>query len=145
MSNETVVTLQGWVGGDVVLRQAGEVSVTSFRVACTPRRLSRRTGEWGDAPTQWYTVNAWRALAEHCADSLRRGDPVLVTGRVNMRPYVTKAGAEAIDVEVDAYCVGHDLTRGTTSFTRMSRAAPSPDTSAETSAETTGEQREPAA
>ncbi|WP_134764967.1 single-stranded DNA-binding protein [Nocardioides sp. 1609] len=121
MSNETTVTLQGWVGGDVVLRRAGDVPVTSFRVACTPRRLSRRTGEWVDAPTQWYTVNVWRALAEHCAASLRRGDPVVVTGRINMRPYVGRSGTETIEVEVDALAVGHDLTRGTSSFTRAAR------------------------
>ena len=40
--NETVVTLQGWLGGDVTLRAAGETPVASFRVACTPRRYQRR-------------------------------------------------------------------------------------------------------
>ena len=119
--NETTVTLQGRVGGEVVLRQAGDSPVTSFRVACTPRRFSRASGSWADGPTQWYTVSAWRALAEHCAASLHTGDPVVVHGRVNMRPYVNKAGVEVVDIEVEATSVGHDLCRGTSSFTRASR------------------------
>ena len=38
MSNDTMVTLQGYVGGDVELRTAGESCVANIRVACTPRR-----------------------------------------------------------------------------------------------------------
>ena len=81
MYNETIVTLQGRIGTDVVLRQAGGAAVANFRLACTPRRFHRQTGEWSDGPTQWYTVNAWRALGEHCQASLRRGDPVVAAIR----------------------------------------------------------------
>ena len=38
MINETTVTLQGRVGGEVTLRRAGDVPVAHFRVAATPRR-----------------------------------------------------------------------------------------------------------
>jgi single-strand DNA-binding protein len=124
MFNETTVTLQGNVGGDVQLRTVGDTVAASFRVACTPRRYSRRSGEWADAVTQWYTVNVWRALAEHCAASLHRGDPVVVHGRVDVRPYVNKAGVEVVDLAVDAVAVGHDLARGTSVFTRERRQPP---------------------
>lgn len=117
MFNETTVTLQGRVGGDVVLRQAGGSAVANFRVACTPRRRTKEGG-WADGPTQWYSVTAWRWLAEHCAASLHRGDAVVVHGRVDMRTYVNKAGVETLDVQVEAATVGHDLSRGTSSFTR---------------------------
>ncbi len=123
MFNETTVTLQGRVGGDVVLRQAGGSAVANFRVACTPRRRSK-DGDWVDGPTQWWSVTAWRSLAEHCAASLHRGDAVVVHGRVDMRTYVNKAGVETLDVQVEAATVGHDLTRGTSSFTRHQPAAP---------------------
>ena len=39
--NETLITLQGYVGGDVRIRAAGESQVATIRVACTPRRFSR--------------------------------------------------------------------------------------------------------
>lgn len=121
MVNDTTVTLQGWVGSDVLLRQAGDTPVASFRVGCTPRRRLR-TGEWVDGDTQWYSVSAWRWLGEHCAQSLRKGDPVVLHGRLVARSYVTKAGVEATSYDVDALLVGHDLSRGTTVFTKAERA-----------------------
>ena len=123
--NESLITFQGWVGGDVTLRRAGEVPVANFRVAATPRRFRRSTNEWFDGPTQWFTVNAWRGLGEHCAESLRRGDPVVVQGRLNTPTYVNKHDVEVVSLEVDAVFVGHDLNRGTTAFTKSSSRAES--------------------
>ena len=116
--NESMVTFQGWLGGDVRTRQVGDTVVASFRVASTPRRLNRSTGEWHDGPTQWYTVNAWRALGEHCANSLKRSDPVIVHGRLTQSTWVNQHGVEMTSLDVDASFVGHDLSRGTTVFTK---------------------------
>ena len=116
--NESMVTFQGWLGGDVRSHQAGGTTVARFRVASTPRRLNRSTGEWHDGPTQWYSVSAWRALGEHCAASLRRGDPVVVHGRLTQSSWVNQEGVEMTSLEVDASFVGHDLNRGTSDFTR---------------------------
>ena len=58
--NETFVTLSGWLGGDVTIREAAGVPVATFRVASTPRRYQRKTETWEDGDTQWYSVNAWR-------------------------------------------------------------------------------------
>ena len=134
MLNETMVTLQGNIGGDVMLRQAGESVVANFRVACTPRRYQRKSGEWVDGETQWYTVNAWRSLGEHCERSLRRGDPVLVHGRLSQRTYVNKNHVEVSAFEVEAVLVGHDLSKGVSQFIKTPRSAPSrgeTDTSAQ--------------
>ena len=116
--NESMVTFQGWLGGDVRTQQAGSATVARFRVASTPRRLNRSTGEWHDGPTQWYSVSAWRALGDHCATSLRRGDPVVVHGRLTQSSWVNQEGVEMTSLEVDASFVGHDLNRGTSDFTR---------------------------
>lgn len=119
--NETLVTLQGWLGTDVTLRQAGETPVASFRVACTPRRYQKKTDQWVDGTTQWFSVNAWRALAEHCERSLRRGDPVVVHGRLNAQLWSNSAGMEVTSYDVEAVVVGHDLNRGTSTFVRPPR------------------------
>ncbi len=120
--HETLVTLQGWLGGDVTVREAGDASVARFRVASTPRRYQKKTDEWADADTQWYSVSAWRALGEHCASSLRRGDPVVVHGRLNAQVWTNSAGIEVTSFEVEATFVGHDLNRGTSQFTRTVRS-----------------------
>jgi single-strand DNA-binding protein len=115
---ETFVTLCGWLGGDVTLREAGGVPVASFRVASTPRRYQRKTDSWEDGDTQWYSVNAWRALAANCEQSLRRDDPVVVHGKLSAHVWTNKAGLEVTTFEVEAAFVGHDLNRGTTAFQR---------------------------
>jgi single-strand DNA-binding protein len=102
----------------VTLRQAAGVPVASFRVASTPRRFQRSTETWEDGDTQWYSVNAWRALAENCDQSLRRGDPVVVHGKLSAHVWTNKAGLEVTTFEVEAAFVGHDLNRGTSEFRR---------------------------
>ena len=121
--NDTLVTMEGWLGSNVTVRQAGEASVASFRLAATPRRFSAASGQWSDDTTQWFTVNAGRALGEGCAASLRRGDPVVVVGRLRASTWTNAQGVAMTSFEVDAQVVGHDLNRGTTVFTRTPRQA----------------------
>lgn len=123
---DSTITVRGWLGADVQLRAAAGVPVASFRLACTPRKFNRRTETWSDGLTQWYTVSAWRGLADNCATSLRRGDPVVVHGRLEARTYVNANGLEVLSLEIDALHVGHDLSRGTSVFTRSARAEPAP-------------------
>lgn len=137
--NDTVITLQGWLGGDVSLRQAGESAVASFRLACTPRHFNRRTENWSDGMTQWYTVNVWRGLADNCAVSLRRGDPVVVQGRLELRTYVNANKVEVTTFEVEATHVGHDLSRGTSVFTRAAKTEVSSEQATSDSGEAVGE------
>ena len=128
--NETLVTLQGNLGGPVKLRAAGDTVVASFRLGCTPRRRQRGTDTWADDETQWFTVNAWSRLADNCAASLRTGDAVVVSGRLSLHTWVNSDGVEQQTWEVTATAVGHDLNRGTSRFERPAR----PDQPAEPSA-----------
>ena len=125
--HETLITLQGNVGGDVRIRSAGDTEVATFRVACTPRRWSRRDQTWVDAPTQWYSVNCWRALAHHVHQSVHKGDPVVVHGRLSPNAWTNSEGVEVVTYEVEAQFVGHDLNRGTTAFTRRARPVQDPE------------------
>lgn len=146
--SDCTITVRGWLGADVVLREAGGVPVASFRLACTPRKFNRRTESWSDGETQWYSVSCWRGLAENCASSLRRGDPVVVHGRLELRPYVNGNDVEVISFEIDAVHVGHDLSRGTSVFTRAPRAeqaVPPKSVESTESAETAGPAGEEAA
>ena len=52
--------------------------------SASPRATSTsKRSDWVDGDTQWFTVKAWRQLADHCRDSLRRADPVVVHGRLS--------------------------------------------------------------
>jgi single-strand DNA-binding protein len=116
--NETFVTLVGNVATDIRSAQSRDgVPITSFRVASTTRRQDRGRG-WADVDTLFVTVVCWRQLAEHAATSFAKGDPVIVTGRIRVRQWTSQDGRSGTAVELEAQAAGHDLARGTSSFTR---------------------------
>ena len=126
MSNDTMVTVQGWIAADPVVREVAGSTVANFRVGCTPRRFHRGRQEWVDGETQWYAVSAWRVLGVNCARSLRKGEPVIVHGRLQHRTYRNASSVETVALEIEAVTVGHDLTRGIDNF--LKSPARQPDT-----------------
>ena len=118
--NDTQITLAGWIGGDVALRELTDGrAVATFRIACTPTR--HRDGEWVKGTTTWHTVKAWNRLGRHVAASLASGDPVVVHGRL-VADVWERDGKPQTSFEVVATAVGHDLSHGTTVLTRSSAA-----------------------
>jgi single-strand DNA-binding protein len=118
--NEALVTFQGWVGNDVVFRNTDKGPVANFRVGSTPR-IRRKEGEWVDGQTSWFSVSCWRGLAEHVRDSVRKGEPVFVHGRLRTDLWEREDGHTSVSYVVEATCVGHDLSRGTAVFAKASR------------------------
>lgn len=116
--NDTRITFQGWLGDEVEVRHVGQATVAKFRVGSTPRRFNRQQNSWVDEETIWYTVNAWRTLGENCAQSLRKGDPVVVHGRLTCQVWQDDQGLTRQTYIVEATHVGHDLSKGTASFVR---------------------------
>ena len=118
--NDTYITLTGWVGSDVSLREvAGGQPVANFRVATTSRRF--RNNQWEDGNTTWYSVRAWRRLADNVAESIKRGDPVVVHGRLEADVWTKEDGTVNTQLVITATSVGHDLSRGTAVFTKPTR------------------------
>ena len=70
-----------------------------------------------DGHKLFVTVTFWREFAENVAASLRKGDPVVVCGRIFSRQYV-KDEASHIVYEIEPESIGHDLTRGISEFTK---------------------------
>jgi single-strand DNA-binding protein len=127
---ETYVTVQGWVGSNPDLKEiGGQTPVTSFRIGSTPRQYDRGTGMYVAKPTTWFTVECWRALAQNAFDSVHLGQPVIVTGRLRTHEWTDEAGVSRSRVVLEAFSLGHDLTRGTTTFTKT---RPRPATASET-------------
>lgn len=118
-----VVTIVGNVATDPTQgRTASGVPVTNFRLASTHRRFDDATQTWIDVSTNWYSVAAFRQLAEHAKVSLRSGDSVIVTGRMRIRAWENN-GKQGTSVDIDADAIGHDLRWGTTAYRRTPRAA----------------------
>jgi single-strand DNA-binding protein len=118
--NEAQVSLTGYVATQPQVRTtpSGALNV-SMRVAWTPRKQDRMTGEWVDGNTSYVTVICWRKLASNAGVSVRKGDPVVVKGRLSIREFDDKQGVRRTAVEVEASSVGHDLSRGVAQFQRV--------------------------
>jgi single-strand DNA-binding protein len=119
MFNEAQISLIGYVATQPFTKKVGGADKVSMRVAWTPRRQDKTTGEWTDGNTSYVNVVCWRKLANNVAISLRTGDPVVIMGRLSVRPYEDKTGVRRIAVDVDASAIGHDLSRGVSTFRRV--------------------------
>jgi single-strand DNA-binding protein len=120
MFNEAQISVVGYVASEPEYVQVGQgIPKLTMRVAWTTRRREPSTGEWVDANTSFVRVTCWRRLADNLATCLRKGDPVLLRGRLDVRPFVGKDGQRRISVDVDANTLGHDLSRGVAGFRRV--------------------------
>jgi len=112
----TNITIVGNVVDEVANRPTTSgLSRVAFRVASTQRRKDRDTGQWVDGHKFFVNVVFWREFAENVAASVKKGDPVVVSGRIFSRQYV-KDEANHIAYEIEPECIGHDLARGTAEF-----------------------------
>lgn len=113
------MTIVGVIGTPPKVIETSKGAMTSFRVASTQRRLDRATGQWVDASTNWYSVNAFRELGRNALASFNRGDRVIVSGRVLVRPW--ESGSKSgTDVIIAADALGHELTWGVSKYSRKS-------------------------
>ncbi len=83
--------------------------VVDLRVA-TSRRY--QVGEeWRDGETLWFDVACWKQLAENVAESLKKGDKVVVSGKLLQRSWTREDGTVGSTLVIDATHVGIDLAR----------------------------------
>jgi len=100
------------------------VAVTSFRIVANYRRYDRTTAQWVDYGLFRIRVSCWRRLADHVFKSIDVGDPVMVIGRIFTREWESEQGELRVNYEMEADTVGHDLSRGITTFTKMRISGP---------------------
>ena len=125
---DTTITVAGNLTADPDLRytQTG-VPVAAFTVAASRRTYDSESGQWKDGETLFLRCSAWRHLAEHAAESLTKGQRVIVTGRLRQRDYETTSGEKRTVYEVDADDVGPSLRFATAKPVKATRErAPHP-------------------
>ncbi len=95
------------------------IAVANLRVAVTQR--VQQDGQWRDGETSFFKVNVWRGQAENLADSLSKGDRVIVTGRLRQRSWETPDGEKRSVTELEADEVGASLKWATAKLERTSQ------------------------
>lgn len=115
------ITIVGSIGTE--LRQVASAegyTLTTFRVATNSRYFDEKQKQWVESATNWYSVVCFRQLAEHAYASLKRGEPVIVKGRLKIKEW-KKGERMGVDVEVNAEAIGHNLLWGTGAYAPRSR------------------------
>jgi single-strand DNA-binding protein len=120
--SENSVTLVGNLTDDPELRFTAQgAAVANFRIAVSKRVRDAQTNEWKDGETSYFRVNVWRQLAENVAETLTKGNRVIVTGTLKMRSWETQEGEKRTVVEIEATEVGPSLKWATAKIERTSR------------------------
>jgi len=92
--------------------------VAQFSLAVSHR--FKRGDEWVEEPN-FFDVTVWNALAENVAESVRKGQRVVVSGRLTWRSWEDKDGNPRSKVEIVADDVGVSLVFGTAEYTKREK------------------------
>ncbi|QNO01108.1 ssDNA binding protein [Mycobacterium phage CELFI] len=104
------ITIQGNLTADPELRFLDSgVAVAQFSVASTPR--VKKGDEWVDGETLFLRATVWRELAEGAAEALRKGDSVVVIGKLKQRSFETREGEKRSVFEIDGEFVGKNVRK----------------------------------
>lgn len=116
------INMAGTVTADPELRfTPSGASVANFTVACNKKVKNDRTGEWEDKDSCFLRCSVWRQAAENLAESVSKGDRVMVDGEIKQRSYETKQGENRTVFEVDVFEVGVSMKYATAKVNKANR------------------------
>lgn len=112
MANEIPLFVVGNLTGDPELRflPSGK-AVANFTLVQNPR--VKDGNQWKDGDPTYLRCAAWEGMAENVAESLRKGDRVIVHGAMFSRAWEDKEGNKRSALEVRVEAVGPDLRYAT--------------------------------
>ncbi|MBV9485807.1 MAG: single-stranded DNA-binding protein [Frankiaceae bacterium] len=142
---DTYMTVAGNLTADPIAHfTANGATVVHLRVASSGRKFDKAAGEFRDTDPIFISVSCWRSIAHNVLLSLKKGDSVIVHGRLTYRSYEDKDGIRRNVHEIDATAIGPDLSRSSVEIKRPNKAGSDAPADAPAAAEvTTGVDREP--
>lgn len=125
---QTQITVVGNLIEDPELRftPTGAAAVR-FTVAHNPSHYDRAKAEFVDDDPTFYDCTAWRQLAEHVAESLHKGDRVILVANQKTRRWEsdgsgkTAKGTVISRLEHEVIALGPELTFSTATVKKMAR------------------------
>ena len=120
----STITIVGNVTRDPELRFTGSgLATASFGVAVNRKLPPRADGGTAEAVT-FFNVVAWQSLAENAAESLHKGNRVVVSGRLEQRSWENAEGERRTIFELVADEIGPSLRWVTAKLTRIEKILP---------------------
>lgn len=120
-----LIQFEGRVTADPTLRfaQSGVAVATIRTVATSRKRLD--SGEWVDDKTCWLDVTCFKKQAENVAESITKGDLVVVTGKLQTEEWEDKeTGAKRSKISCVADSVGLALAFNAAKTMKAERVPP---------------------
>lgn len=103
------ITILGNITRDPELRfTPSGTAVVNFGLAVNRSVQNKNSGEW-QTEVDFFNITAWYKLAENCAESLGKGDRVLVSGRLSQDSWEDKEGQKRSTVKVIASVVAPSM------------------------------------
>ncbi len=103
------VTMSGRAATNPAI-SGGKGDRISFRAVSTERRFDEASGDWIDGDEFGVTVVCWRQLGASVLQLVRKGDPVVVVGKISTRKF-ERDGVVDYFTEVKADHVAFDVAR----------------------------------
>jgi single-strand DNA-binding protein len=114
------ITISGRLGAEPELRfsPAGK-AVAKFVVVESGRR--KNGDKWEDVDTSWWRCVAFGQIAENVAESCRKGDAVILAGKIKQVNWETREGEKRSGVEVTVDDIGISMKWTAAKSGRMER------------------------
>lgn len=108
MNNLNQLFLLGNLTRDPEIKYTNEgMAITEIRLAVN-KRWKDKNGEDLEI-VDYFNITSWGTLAENCADSLKKGDRILVSGHLNLRNWENKDGKKFNITNITADAVALSL------------------------------------
>ena len=105
------VTIVGRAAGNPTVATTGGQDRVTVRVVSSERRFDESSQQWVDGDEYGVNVVTWRSVAAGVLRTVRKGDPVVVIGRISTRRF-ERNGATEYFTDVKGDVVAFDLGRG---------------------------------
>ncbi len=103
------ITILGNITRDPELRfTPNGTAVVGFGLAVNRSIRDKKSGEWQEE-VDFFNVTAWFKLAENCAESLTKGDRVLISGRLSQDRWEDKEGQKRSVIKITANVIAPSL------------------------------------
>ena len=110
MRDGTTLWMAGRAVTNPVATTGGSAERVTFRALSTERRYDEVSHSWVDGDEFGVNVVCWRSVATAVFKTIRRGDPIVLSGRMVTRRFERNGNTEYF-TELKADLVGLDLTR----------------------------------
>ncbi|WP_157975712.1 single-stranded DNA-binding protein [Brachybacterium sp. YJGR34] len=125
---EIRTTIRGNATGDPSDRTREDGRPSAYvRIAVTPTYYNASTEDYADRKTEFISIYARGRLSRNLLESVRKGQPLIVTGRLSSSEWIGDDGTQRHSLNVQADAIGHDLSFGKATFTKPLKEKDFPD------------------